>query len=274
MAASTIGGLLNEERLRQGKPVSVIAKETKICPAILSLLESDQFDSIPGGYRRSFLRQYARALGLNESEILAAFTLQYYEPPVALPNPPARRPGRLVPGLACLALAVAACFGLYKAAEIWQPARKLANMARRSAPTAVASAAAAPLGSAAPAAGNAARMAPEPAPAAAPPAENPNGPIHAGFTATEPTWVSVTCDGNPSYTGTLTQADQRQFEAAGTIKVLVGNAGGLTISLNGRPLGPIGAHGEIQFLELTRNGAHKLPRRSGPPKNSASVPEA
>jgi len=66
MAATTIGATLRAERLRQGQQLSTIAAETKIGRQILEALEDDQFDQIPAGaHRRSFLRQYARALGLN-----------------------------------------------------------------------------------------------------------------------------------------------------------------------------------------------------------------
>ena len=99
-------------------------------------------------------------------------------------------------------------------------------------------------------------------------------PLRVGFTVTEPVWVSVKCDGNVSYTGTLMAADNRTFVATGSVIVLIGNAGGLTISINGRNMGPVGAHGETLLLELTPNGARRLPRHQSAPVTDGTAPDA
>ena len=90
---SSIGCFFRSERLRRGKPLDVIAAETKISRAILEAIENDQFDSLPGGaYRREFVRQYARSIGLNEEDAVAAFRREYLEIPVPLPPVPPKRP--------------------------------------------------------------------------------------------------------------------------------------------------------------------------------------
>ena len=89
----------------------------------------------------------------------------------------------------------------------------------------------------------------------------------------EPVWVSVKCDGNQTYTGMLAAAESRVFEATHTVTVLIGNAAGVAIFVNGSPVGPIGGRGEIQLLELTPSGARHLPRHLGPPKETADPPE-
>jgi len=81
------------------------------------------------------------------------------------------------------------------------------------------------------------------------------------FMATEPVWLSVKCDGNPSYTGTLIGPESKTFEASKAVSVLIGNAGGVTISLNGKSIGPVGAHGEARSLEITSSGAHSTTAR-------------
>ncbi len=257
MAADSIGAALRAQRLRRGKDLAAVVAETKICLPILEALEDDRFDCIPSGaYRQSFLRQYARALGMDEEEAVAAFRNQHEEPPVALPAPPRRRPFRHLSGIVSLLLAACAFAGLYKVAESGHRERKYA--------------ATVPL-PAAPARpqGEAARAVPE-----STPANTPAAPVRVGLTVTEPVWVSVKCDGNPSYTGTLAAAENRTFEASNSIIVLIGNAGGLAISLNGRPVGPIGAHGERLTLELTPSGARRLPHRPGPPITDGTAPAA
>jgi cytoskeleton protein RodZ len=262
---TSIGATLHAERLRLGKDLAKIAAETKICATILEALENDRFDSLPGGaYRRSFLRQYARALGVNEEETLAAFRQQYQETPVALPAPPKPRPIPYVRGAASLLLAASAIAGFYKIAENGSPERKYSAielLPRR-----------------------AAHPQPETAPKASQPQSeaaanrvlesSPSAPVRAVLTVTEPVWVSVSCDGKQSYTGTLVETESKSFEASVSVTVLIGNAGGLTINLNGRPVGPIGAHGETQLLELTSKGARRLPRGSSLPINGAPGPTA
>jgi cytoskeletal protein RodZ len=250
---NSIGSILRSERLRQGKALDLIAAETKICSAILEAIENDQFDALPGGaYRRSFLRQYASAIGLDEEETVAAFRRQYKDIPVNLPSAPKPRTLQHLRGAGLALLAGLAVAGFYKVAKDSSPQY------------------------------NYQPLKPPPRPARAPskPAtqsltENrASAPVRAVFTMTEPVWVSVSCDGKPTYTGVLSQTESRSFEASVSVTVLVGNAGGLTITLNGQPVGPIGAHGEIQLLELTPKGTRRLSRSQGNPPAKQPTPEA
>jgi hypothetical protein len=59
-------------------------------------------------------------------------------------------------------------------------------------------------------------------------------------------------------------------EAAGKIRVRVGNAGGLAVSLNGKPLGEIGPRGQIRTVELTSAGSEIL---TPPPPKAESQEE-
>jgi cytoskeletal protein RodZ len=257
---SSIGCKLRLERLRRGKALDVVAAETKISCAILGAIENDQFDSLPGGaYRKGFVRLYARALGVDEEDAVAAFQRQHLELPVPLPQVPPEQPFRHLREVLFLLLVPLAVIGFYKVAGNESPERKHLAPDRRQE--------------------HVAQAPPAPAkasiPASSPAAESsPAAPVRAVFTMTEPVWVSVSCDGRPAYTGTLSEKESRSFEASAVVTVLIGNAGGLTITLNGQPLGPIGGHGEIQFLELTPNGTHRLPRSKKPPQTTDSEPAA
>jgi Helix-turn-helix domain/Domain of unknown function (DUF4115) len=245
---TSIGCILRSERLRRGKALDAVAAETKISCAILEAIENDQFESLPGGaYRKGFVRQYARALELDEEEALARFRRQHLELPVALPAAPPAQPSKYLREGTFLFLAILAIAGFYKVAGNESPERKHAVVDRLRRPVEQAR--------------------PGPAPPAPAKVEEsvPTAPVRAVFTMTEPVWVSVHCDGKPTYTGVLAEKESRSFEASAVVTVLIGNAGGLTITLNGQQLGPIGAHGEIQLLELTPNGTHRLPRSKAPP---------
>src|SRR4029078_10920845 len=59
-----------------------IAADTKISVALLRDLERGDVSRWPGGiFRRSFIRSYAEAIGLDGDEILQEFIEQYPDPP-------------------------------------------------------------------------------------------------------------------------------------------------------------------------------------------------
>jgi len=71
---TSLSDTLRATRLRRGLEVGEIAEKTKISRYYLEAMENGQFDCLPAGaYRRSFVRQYARVLELNEEEIVARF---------------------------------------------------------------------------------------------------------------------------------------------------------------------------------------------------------
>src|SRR5437764_13337108 len=72
---SSVGETLRRERLRTGLDLERIAQDTKISVRTLELIEADQFEKLPGGvFARSFVRQYARAIGVDEDEIVGELT--------------------------------------------------------------------------------------------------------------------------------------------------------------------------------------------------------
>src|SRR5437660_7246133 len=73
--------------IRQNRGVSLqqIAESTKISVRLLEAIENCDFHKLPGGiYNTSYIRQYARAIDYDESQILAV----YYR----AMNPPDKRP--------------------------------------------------------------------------------------------------------------------------------------------------------------------------------------
>jgi cytoskeleton protein RodZ len=67
---TAIGETLRRERLKRNLDLETISRELKISPKILSAIEEEKFDRLPGGvFAKSFVRQYARLLGLDEEEM-------------------------------------------------------------------------------------------------------------------------------------------------------------------------------------------------------------
>jgi cytoskeletal protein RodZ len=247
---SPVGDILRDERLRRGLKATEVAAQMKITSYLVEAMEAGRFDRLPGGsYRRSFLRQYAHILGVDENEIVAAFKQQFADPEVALPTPPIEH--HQAPwGLVWMVLAVVACVGAYRILQSDRSAR----------PERI------PTSAPAQQAGVSPAIAAPAAPAVQPPAEprpatDAVQPVRVAFTPNEPVWMSVQCDGSEQFRGTLEAPATREFEAARKMIIVIGNAGGLTVTWNGRPIGPIGGHGEIQVLEVTPQGARVVPRK-------------
>jgi len=260
----SIGDALRSERLRRGLTLEQIAAQTKVGQYLLEAIEANKFDRLPGGlFTRSFLRQYAQVLDLDAEEVVASFKQQFEEPVLALTElQPKRRRSQLplLPRFGWFAIAIFVCGGVY---ALWENVR-------RSLPET----SAAPLHSSdvisesglqlAKSFREAAQeLAPREQPALVPSASSRSssepgakGAMRVVFTATEPVWVSIQSDGNPVYTGILEQQHNKELDASSRMTAVVGNAGGLEVSLNGKAIGPIGQHGEVRVVELTPAGAH------------------
>ena len=132
---TSIGETLRRERMKRKLGLEGISKELKISARLLEAIENERFDKLPGGvFAKSFVRQYARLLGLDEEEIAAELRriLDPQAPPpqaamqpvkeasVALPRVEAwekgdrrfRRPSPLR-SLAMVVLVMLFCSGIY-----------------------------------------------------------------------------------------------------------------------------------------------------------------
>jgi cytoskeleton protein RodZ len=96
---------------------------------------------------------------------------------------------------------------------------------------------------------------PADAPAAARlPAPNPNAPVRVELTAGEAVWVLVRSDGKYLFSGTLEPNQTRTVEANSTVFLRLGNAGGVNITLNGKPIGTVGPKGQVRTVQFTSGG--------------------
>jgi cytoskeleton protein RodZ len=78
--------------------------------------------------------------------------------------------------------------------------------------------------------------------------------VRVELTAAEPVWVSVRSDGRYLFSGVLQANQSRVVDANATVLLQVGNAGGVTILLNGKPIGSVGTRGQVRNLQLTSGG--------------------
>ena len=79
--APTFGPRLRQERERRQISLTSIAENTKISRSLLEALERDDVSRWPTGiFRRSFVRSYAQAIGLDPEEVVREFLERFSEP--------------------------------------------------------------------------------------------------------------------------------------------------------------------------------------------------
>ena len=252
-ATTPLSEVLRSERLRRGLTVAEIAAATRIPRHHIEAIEEGQFDSLPSGaYRFSFVRQYASMLGFNDQDIAISFHQQYQEMPLPLPKPPNKRRS-VSANLVWLPVAALALAGLH---QLWRTERSAQPKTTHRAAMVPA-----PIG-------NAERLqeeSPEKPASESTAATDEKSGIRVELSADEQVWILIKCDGVEAYSGIIGAAQVKQFEANSKITALVGNAGGLKYSINGKTSGPLGAHGEVELLEFTTAGARVLNRRTTKP---------
>jgi cytoskeletal protein RodZ len=275
---SSVGEILRRERLRTGLDLEKISQDTKISVRTLELIEGDQFEKLPGGvFARSFVRQYARAVGVDEDEIVAELEKALAPAPDPLPamqEAAARQPeirvprvarwggpgsglrsNSSLPALGLVVLVIVACGAAY---TWWQKIARSPAPAERRAE--IVEAARAPEPAASP---EAARSAPAPAAAGQPPAAPPETAAAAdaagealriALTAEEPTWVRATANGKVVFSGIIQANETKALSAPDTVTLRIGNAGGVAISLNGKAIPAVGPKGQVRVVQLSPDG--------------------
>jgi len=69
--------------------------------------------------------------------------------------------------------------------------------------------------------------------------------------AHEATWLSVSSDGKPVFSGILAPNQSKTVEGKEYAKMRVGNAAGIEVRLNGKLLGPLGHRGQVLVVVFT-----------------------
>ncbi len=265
---TSIGERLREERVRRGLTIEQVAGQTKIHASMLEAIETENFDLLPGGFfARSFIRQYARVLGVDEAEIEPELQrLTGSEPaPVTqidngfrpdmksspLPLSYHRRPSRQPLGaLIAFLFIVAACSAIY---ALWERTRQTATapapvqQATQQQPPAAVHTPVQPAAQqrAPEAAPPAAAQTPEPAKAEEPRTEPPaaataqTAPVQVEVRARAEVWVRAASEGKTLFEGTLQEGETRSFAGNTLVVVRFGRPAAVEVTWNGKPTGPL-----------------------------------
>jgi cytoskeletal protein RodZ len=78
-----------------------------------------------------------------------------------------------------------------------------------------------------------------------------SGRVVLSLSATEKTWLSITSNGKNIFSGFLEPSQSKTLTGAENATMKVGNAGGLAVMWNGKPIGPIGPRGQVRTVRFT-----------------------
>jgi cytoskeleton protein RodZ len=295
---TSVGVMLRSAREKQGRDMTEIAEGLCITQRYLRAIEQDDLKSLPGVFfYKSFVRQYAATLGVPDGDIqpaLDSLVRSHLDP--ALPGrEPARvaRPvdeagGRVRRSLdpvlealnreylsdhrvglsvATLAAVVLACSGFYTwwirapRSSARAPVASASAASTTAVSTAAVSTTAAPTGAASMAAATPAATAVQTA--------NDGAGLVLSLAATERVWLSISSGGKEIFSGILQPGETKTLSGLEAARMKVGNAGGIEIQWNGKPVGPLGPSGEVRTVVLTPDNTEILePNRPSEPSST------
>jgi cytoskeletal protein RodZ len=262
----SIGKTLRLERERQGRALGDIADQLCIINRYMKAIEDDNREVLPGGFfYKSFVRQYAEILGMSAKEIeriIQAIGEESLPLPGADPRFPVRQPDpiivrtnrRLLSGhrvtwsAVGLSVVVAGCTTFY--GWWYRPAQ--AGIPAVSGPQAPAVQTSTPEPRVEPPPQQAVPVQPVAIKQIAP-SDEVGQQVVLNVSATEKTWVSIIADGKVVFKGILEPSQTKTLTGGEVAKLTTGNAGGLDIRWNGRPIGPVGERGQVRVVKFTKD---------------------
>ena len=264
----SLGQQLRIAREARVHTLEQVHSRTRIPVKVLEAIEADDVDRIGSAFLyKSFVRQIAAELGLDYIALDEAVQRNISRIPAPLmpgqdrssaPKVPALRVGRkkssrLIYSLSSFALVVVACSAVYAA---WQNAKtglhasRVKVLSRTEAPPRVTET------------DNTASTFRVPGHDTTEQAGTPADVFGDRFTlelsATEPAWLSIIADGKQSFKGILATAQTKVLEGHSTARIRTGNAGGVKVVFNGKPLGALGARGQVRTVLFTKNNYEVL----------------
>jgi len=230
---SSLGVQLRRAREAQNLSLRDVSDQTRISRRYLEAIEADDYKNLPGGiFNRSFVKAFAKTVGLNEADAIRAYertARAHGESPDDVPT--SRQPSRIYTdgeptrsplvtillSLVILAVIVLGAFGLLhlknRRAQLAEQQQQTPTQARPQQP-----------------ATNAPPAAPQQQP---PPVQGLNVQVKAKG---EPVWLRTKVDAQPSTEGTLAADEVKALTATNTVSLQYSKsrANMLEVTINGR----------------------------------------
>jgi len=271
---------LKEEREKKKISLAQIAADTRISLRYLQSVEEGRYGDLPGGvYNRAFIKAYCESIKIDPREILERYDAQVSASDFEKIQKPAIAPPQqrsffiptplLIWSIMLLISAIGLFFSRGWISDLFAPYFSEKSVADIEYQTPAGSPEASESNS-----GNisatgvskspvmadisdhseAAVESPTPSFAESPaktgldpvPYKTPVDPkLRLEIVAKEQCWISVDVDGQPASRSLMEPGEERKFNAAERLYILLGNAGGVQLKLNGKPTKPLGDPGEV-----------------------------
>jgi len=243
-----IGRTLAAAREKAGLSVEEVAAATRIRRTLVANIESDDFSGCGGDfYARGHLRTIAATVGLDPAPLLAEFDAGRPDtaPPRAsavFESETAARPPRSGPNwsvVMALALVLVLGYGITSVLTGGPDRRASDGVTGAGRGTGSATAGVSPSSS------------PSPAPTNSAVARAPRDKVTVVLRARGTSWVRVTnASGRELFQGLV--ADRSvTFTDRSLVRLVIGNAGAVSLTVNGRPLGAPGKAGQVARVQFT-----------------------
>lgn len=296
----SIASELKSQREKQNLSLSQIAADTHISVRHLQSLEEGRFDDLPGGiYNRAFLRAYCESLNLNQMEILQRYDSEISPRSEKTPKhktqiQPQGSSIRIHPIAIWSLLLLISAAGVFLSRKwiysVFSP--YFSNSSTRSAsylppkqpPVSAVSNNSAPvistsspsqvpqespdslLESSPESVGTTQKAIPagDSSSTAVPQLSSmvPSQPLRLEVVGKERCWISIVQDGISVFSRVLEPGEVQSFSAEEKLFIKVGNAGGISVKINGKSAKPLGKSGEVIKLLIDRTTLPDLIDRS------------
>jgi len=243
----SIGSTLAAARETAGLSLEDVAAATRIRRTLIMNIENDDYSACGGDfYARGHLRNIAVAVGLDPAPLLAEFDAAR---PDAAPARATevfesetttwkeRRGGPNWSAAMAAALVLVIAYGLVQAFsgsgggghDVADPGRSTTAPPRTSSPAS-----------------------PTPSGDDSAVAQAPRGKVTVAVRATDRSWVQVTTtSGQELFQGLLQRGQQKTFTDKTRLKLVIGNAGGVELTVNGSVIGAPGRRGQVARVQFT-----------------------
>ncbi len=243
----SIGTTLAAARETAGLSLEDVAAATRIRRTLVMNIENDDYSACGGDfYARGHLRNIAVAVGLDPAPLLAEFdaarpdaaparATEVFEAETSTWKE--RRGGPNWSAAMAAALVLVIAYGLVQAFsgsgggghDVADPGRTTSAPPSTSAP-----------------------VSPTPSGDDSAVAQAPRGKVTVAVRATDRSWVQVTTtSGQELFQGLLQPGQQKTFTDKTRLKLVIGNAGGVELTVNGSAIGAPGRRGQVARVQFT-----------------------
>ncbi len=257
---TALGLLCHKTRVEQNLALELLSEQLRIPEYYLVAIEQGKREHLPElVYLRGFVRKYTQILGLEEDPLVKSFFAQSSVAPLSPEAPilepkPRESPSPLGPWLVYGLVATVAVVGLSALWRTYWPGLVVSDPPAESIvipedpapvpppkpveikPTPPSTTVAAPQPT----------TDPVPPPSPVVPAVPTAIPaVNLQMRATEDSWMRVVIDGKTQFEGVLAKGDTRAWQGKASVKLRLGNAGGVMLTYNNQDLGPAGQTGQV-----------------------------